>query len=48
VFVAVVAPDQIGEIFFWKVKKSAAGPKQLGCIEPNSSRVKAIGKCNGS
>jgi hypothetical protein len=47
-FVAVVAPDQIGEIFFWKIKKNAAGPKQLGCIEPNSSRVKAIGRCNGS
>jgi hypothetical protein len=47
-FVAVVAKDQIGQIFFWKIKKNAAGPKQLGCIEPNTTKVKAIGKCDGS
>jgi hypothetical protein len=47
-FVAVVAKDQIGQIFFWKIKKNAAGPKQIGCIEPTSNKVKRVGACNGS
>jgi hypothetical protein len=47
-FVAVVAPNQIGQIFFWKIKKNAAGPKQIGCVEPTTFTIKAVGKCNGS
>jgi hypothetical protein len=40
--------DQIGQIFFWDVKKNAAGPKNIGCVEPASGRVKKLGACNGS
>lgn len=45
--VAVQAEDQIGEIFYWRVKKNLAGTKGVGCIEPNSSRIKPLGTCTG-
>jgi hypothetical protein len=48
VFAAIVARDQIGQLFFWKIKKGKVLPKQLGCIEPTSATIKAVGKCNGS
>ena len=44
--VAVQAEDQIGQVFLWRIRRNAAGPKQIRCIEPNSSKIKAIGKCN--
>jgi hypothetical protein len=40
--------DQIGQIFYWDVKKNAAGPKNIGCVEPGSGKVKKLGACNGT
>ena len=31
-----------------RIGLNAAGPKQIRCIEPNSSKIKAVGKCNGT
>jgi len=45
--VAVEADDQIGELFYWDVKKNAAGTKAIGCIEPGSTKVQALGSCDG-
>jgi len=48
--VVVVAQndDQIGQVFFWDVKKNAAGAKSLGCVNPGSTRVRKIGTCTGA
>jgi hypothetical protein len=46
-FVAILAEDRIGQIFFWRIRKNVAGTKQLGCIEPGSTRVKRIRTCTG-
>jgi hypothetical protein len=46
-FVAVVAQDQIGQIFSWKVRNNVAGAKKIRCIEPASSKIRAVGRCNG-
>jgi hypothetical protein len=40
--------DQIGQVFFWDVKKNAAGAKSLGCVNPGSTRVRKVGTCSGS
>jgi hypothetical protein len=45
--VAVEAKDQIGELFYWDIKKNAAGTKAIGCIEPGSTKVQALGSCDG-
>ncbi len=39
--------DQIGQVFFWDVKRNAAGPKQIGCLEPGSTRIQRLGSCDG-
>lgn len=45
--VAVQREDEIGVIFVWRVKNNAAGTKTVGCIEPNSTRIKRLGTCRG-
>jgi hypothetical protein len=45
--VAVQREDEIGVIYFWKVKRNGAGTKNVGCIEPNSTRIKRVGSCTG-
>jgi hypothetical protein len=45
--VVVLGPDQIGQAFFWDVKKNAAGTKTLGCIEPGGTRTQKQGTCDG-
>jgi hypothetical protein len=46
-FVAVQREDEIGVIYFWNVKRNAAGSKNVGCIEPNSTKIKGVGSCTG-
>jgi hypothetical protein len=46
-FVAVQREDEIGVIYFWKVKRNGAGSKNVGCIEPNSTKIKRVGTCTG-
>ena len=45
--VAVQREDEIGVIFVWRVKNGIAGTKTVGCIEPNSTRIKRVGSCRG-
>jgi hypothetical protein len=45
--VAVQREDEIGVIYFWNVKKNGAGTKNIGCIEPNSTKIKRVGSCTG-
>jgi hypothetical protein len=45
--VAVLGTNQIGRVFFWDVKKNAAGAKSLGCIEPDGTRIQKPGTCDG-
>jgi hypothetical protein len=47
--VAVVSQfdDQIGQVFYWDVKSNAAGPKNIGCAEPGSTRFQRLGTCDG-
>jgi hypothetical protein len=45
--VIVLAEDQIGQAFFWNVKKNAAGAKNIGCVEPGGSRIQRQGSCDG-
>ena len=40
----VLAEDQIGQAFFWDVKKNAAGAKNIGCVEPGGSRIQRQGR----
>jgi hypothetical protein len=40
--------DKIGQIFYWDVRKNQAGPKNVGCVEPGSTRSKRLGTCNGT
>jgi hypothetical protein len=40
--------DQIGQIFFWDVKKNAAGPKNIQCVEPDGKRFRRQGTCTGA
>jgi hypothetical protein len=44
---AVQREDEIGVIYFWQVKRNAAGAKNVGCIEPNSTKIKRVGSCTG-
>jgi hypothetical protein len=46
--VAVQSPDEIGTVFFWRIRKNQAGTKNLGCLEPNSARIKRVGSCTGA
>jgi hypothetical protein len=46
-FVAVQREDEIGVIYFWKVKRNSAGTKNVGCIEPNSTKIRNVGTCTG-
>jgi hypothetical protein len=46
--VVVLAPDQIGQAFFWDVKKNAAGTKSLGCVEPDGDTIQKPGTCDGA
>ena len=45
--VAVQREDEIGVIYFWTVRHNAAGSKNVGCIEPNSTKIKRVGSCTG-
>lgn len=45
--VVVLAEDQIGQAFYWDVKKNAAGSKTLGCVEPEGTSVQRSGTCDG-
>jgi hypothetical protein len=45
--VAVQREDEIGVIYFWTVKHNGAGSKNVGCIEPNSTKIKRVGSCTG-
>jgi hypothetical protein len=45
--VIVRADNQIGQAFYWDVKKNAAGSKQIGCLEPGSSTPRRLGTCDG-
>lgn len=45
--VIVLAEDQIGQAFYWDVKRNAAGAKNIGCVEPGGSRVQRQGTCDG-
>jgi hypothetical protein len=47
--VAVQREDEIGVIFFWNVKRNGAGTKNVGCIEPDPSKIKIrrVGTCTG-
>jgi hypothetical protein len=45
--VAVQREDEIGVIYFWKVSRNSAGTKNVGCIEPNSTKIKRVGSCTG-
>jgi hypothetical protein len=45
--VAIQREDEIGVIFVWRVKNGVAGTKTVGCIEPNSTRIKRLGTCRG-
>ena len=45
--VAIQREDEIGVIFVWRVRNGAAGTKTVGCIEPNSTRIKRVGTCRG-
>ena len=45
--VAIQREDEIGVIFVWRVKGGVAGTKTVGCIEPNSTRIKRLGSCRG-
>jgi hypothetical protein len=45
--VAIQAEDQIGIIYFWQVGRGQAGTKNVGCIEPNSTKIKRVGTCTG-
>lgn len=45
--VFVVGTDQIGQAFFWDVKKNLAGAKSLGCVEPDGSSIQRQGTCDG-
>jgi hypothetical protein len=45
--VIVEQQDKIGELFYWDVRKNAAGTKTIGCVEPNSSKVQKLGTCDG-
>lgn len=45
--VAVQREDEIGVIYFWTVKRNGAGSKNVGCIEPNSTKIKRVGSCTG-
>jgi hypothetical protein len=46
--VLVVGLDQIGQAFFWDIRGNAAGAKQLGCVEPGSTRIQRQGTCDGA
>jgi hypothetical protein len=46
-FVAVQREDEIGVIYFWNVKRNSAGTKNVGCIEPNSTKIRRVGTCTG-
>ena len=46
-FVAVQREDEIGVIYFWNVKHNGAGTKNVGCIEPNSTKIRKVGSCTG-
>lgn len=39
--------DQIGQIFFWDVRRNAAGPKQIQCVEPDGRTFRRQGTCTG-
>lgn len=45
--VVVLGADQIGQAFYWDVKKNAAGAKSLGCVEPGGNTVQKTGTCDG-
>jgi hypothetical protein len=45
--VVVLGEDQIGQAFFWDVKKNAAGAKSLGCVEPGGDTIQKPGTCDG-
>ena len=45
--VAVQREDEIGVIYFWTVKRNGACAKSVGCIEPNSTKIKRVGSCTG-
>jgi hypothetical protein len=47
--VAVQREDEIGVIFFWNVRHNGAGTKNVGCIEPDPSKIKIrrVGTCTG-
>ena len=47
IFAAVQAEDQIGQIFYWRIKNGIAGTKSVGCIEPGSTKIKRVGTCRG-
>jgi hypothetical protein len=47
--VAIQREDEIGVIYFWNVKRNGAGSKNVGCIEPDPSKIKIrrVGTCTG-
>jgi|1186.fasta_scaffold26769_3 hypothetical protein len=47
-FVRIQRTDQIGKLFSWRITKGFPGDKVIRCIEPNSTKVKKLGRCNGT
>jgi hypothetical protein len=45
--VIVLGNDQIGQAFYWDIKKNAAGAKQIGCVEPDGEKIQKLGTCDG-
>jgi hypothetical protein len=48
VYVEATAKDQIGQVFYWDIRRNAAGAKQIGCLEPGSRRIQRLGSCDGA
>ena len=48
VYVSATAEDQIGQVFYWDIRRNSAGAKQIGCLEPGSSRIQRLGTCDGA
>jgi hypothetical protein len=40
--------DQIGQVFYWDVRRNAAGAKNIQCVEPDGRRFKRQGTCTGA
>lgn len=48
VYVSATEEDQIGQVFYWDIRRNSAGAKQIGCLEPGSTRIQRLGTCDGA